>query len=132
MFMTIESAAGRMIAAPMPWTPRIVISVHSFVDSAQPSDASVKTASPIMKMRRRPEQVGRTAAEQQQAAERQPVGGDDPLQVRLGEVELLPDSRQRDVDDREVGDRHEERNGEKREGAPAVNGCGSHGGRTSL
>ena len=44
----------------------------------------------------------------------------DPLQVRLGEVQLAPDGRQRHVDDRDVDDRHEERNSEDGEGAPAV------------
>ena len=68
------------------------------------------------------EQIGRAAAQQQEAAERQPVRGDHPLQVRLGEVQLSPDGRQRHVDDRQVDDGHEERNGEDGEGAPAVDG----------
>ena len=53
------------------------------------------------------EEVRRTASKQQEPAERQPVSRHDPLQVGFGEVELAADRRQRDVDDREVGDRHE-------------------------
>jgi hypothetical protein len=46
-------------------------------------------------------------------------------------VELAADGRQRDVDDREIRDRDEERDGQERECAPAMNGCG-HGDETSL
>src|SRR5260370_1242566 len=40
------------------------------------------------------EQIRSTTSEQQEAAERQPVGGHNPLQVRLREVELAADRRQ--------------------------------------
>ena len=58
------------------------------------------------------EKIGGSAAEEQEASERDPVSGHHPLQVRLREVELLADRRQRDVDDRDVGDGHEECDGE--------------------
>ena len=48
------------------------------------------------------EQVGDPAAEQQQAAERERVGGDDPLAVVVGEPEVLLGGGERDVDDRHV------------------------------
>ena len=48
------------------------------------------------------EQVGDPAAEQQQAAERERVGGDDPLALVVGEPELLLGGGERDVDDRHV------------------------------
>src|SRR6266508_2408580 len=50
----IESAAGVMIAAPSPWTPRAPISDAS--DHARPakSEASVNTTIPTRKIRRRP------------------------------------------------------------------------------
>ena len=70
------------------------------------------------------EQVGGATAEQEQAAERQAVRGHHPLEVRLGEVEIASDGRKRDVDDRQVGDRDEERDGEECKGSPAMNGCG--------
>jgi hypothetical protein len=67
-----------------------------------------------------PEQVCGPAAEKQEAAEGDRVGGHDPLQVRFGEVEVAADRRQRDVDDREIHDRHEERDGQHGERAPAA------------
>ena len=53
------------------------------------------------------EQVGEPAAEQQEAAEGERVGVDDPGQVVAGEVQLRADRRQRDVDDRGVDHDHE-------------------------
>src|SRR5258705_7750529 len=50
------------------------------------------------------EQVGETAAEQEEATEGEDVGVDDPGQARLGEVERRADRRQRHVDDRRVED----------------------------
>ena len=52
------------------------------------------------------------AAEQQQAAERERVGGDDPLAVAVGEVQRLLRGRQRDVHDRRVEDDHQLRDAE--------------------
>ena len=53
------------------------------------------------------EQVGDPAAEQQQAAERERVGGDHPLAVVVGEAEVALGGGQRDVDDRHVEDDHQ-------------------------
>ena len=54
-----------------------------------------------------PEQVGRAAAQQQEAREGQRVGVDHPLQVDGGEAQILADRRERDVHDRDVEDDHE-------------------------
>ena len=54
-----------------------------------------------------PEQVGEPAAEQQEPAERECVGVDDPREVGAREVESAPDRRQRDVHDRGVDHDHE-------------------------
>jgi len=56
----------------------------------------------------------------QHQAEGERVAGDDPLQGRFRHVQLAADGRQRDVDDREVRDRHEKRNSQHRERAPAM------------
>ena len=53
------------------------------------------------------EEVGEPAAEQQQAAGEQDVGGDDPLVVAAGERQRLPDGGQGDVHDGDVEDDHE-------------------------
>ena len=50
----IESAAGEAIAAPRPWTARAMISQVSLAASPPASEATEKSAIPIMKTRRRP------------------------------------------------------------------------------
>ncbi len=52
--MTIESAAGVMIAAPRPWTARATISTPSDQARPQKNEAVVKTTTPTRKTRRRP------------------------------------------------------------------------------
>jgi hypothetical protein len=54
-----------------------------------------------------PEGVSEAAAEQQQAAERQRVCGDDPLPVRAGEMQRGPCMRQGDAHDRRVEGNHQ-------------------------
>ena len=54
MFITIERAAGSMIAAPTPWTARLPIRNASPVASPHASDAAVNTAKPTIRIRRRP------------------------------------------------------------------------------
>ena len=66
------------------------------------------------------EQVGTPAAQQQEPAERQRVGARDPLQARVGEVQIDLDRRQRDVDDRDVDDEHELRRTEQDQRDPAA------------
>ena len=53
------------------------------------------------------EEVAEPPAEQQEAAEREQVGVDDPRERRLGEPEILSDRRQRDVHDRDVEHDHQ-------------------------
>ena len=73
-----------------------------------------------------PEQVGHPAAEQEEAAEGDRVGGDHPLHGLLGDVEVDLDRRNRDVHDRDVENGHEERGADDREDQPAAVGCGTH------
>ena len=64
-------------------------------------------------------QVGQPPAEQQQAAERQGVGRDDPLPVHRAEVQRVLRGRQRDVHHRDVKDHHELRKADHAEDEPA-------------
>ena len=80
-----------------------------------------------MKSLRRPEEVGEAPAEQQEAAEGEGVGVDDPGEVVLGEVQRAPDRGQRDVDDRGVEDDDELRHGQERE-REALRAGGVYGG----
>ena len=52
-------------------------------------------------------EVAEPAAEQQEAAEGQQVGVDDPRERGLREAEVVPDRRQRDVHDRRVEHDHQ-------------------------
>src|SRR5947208_1588054 len=66
------------------------------------------------------EQVAGAAAEQEKAAEDERVGVDDPLQVALGQVEVLLDRRKCDVHDRRVEDDHELREADQDEDDPGI------------
>ena len=79
------------------------------------------------------EDVRGAPAEEEEAAERDRVRGDDPLQPGLGEVQAAPDGRERDVHDRDVEHGHEERDADERQGQPALRvryrarrGCSLH------
>ena len=65
-----------------------------------------------------PDDVRQAATEQEEAAEHERVGADDPLQVVLREPEIRLDRRERDVDDRDVEDDDELRDAEKRQRKP--------------
>ena len=59
-------------------------------------------------------------AEQQEPAERERIRRYHPLQAGVGEMQIAADRRQRDVDDRQIDDRHEVGHGQQRERAPAM------------
>ena len=67
-----------------------------------------------------PEQITELAAQQQQAAERQRVGGDDPLPAVGRETQLLLGRRDRDGDDRRVEHHHQLRDAEQSENRPSI------------
>ena len=66
------------------------------------------------------DQVAEPAGEQQQAAEGDQVGVDDPGEVALGEAQVVLDRRERDVHDRRVEDDHQHPDAEDVEGGPAL------------
>ena len=120
----IDRAAGASSAPPSPWVARKAISEPS--DQAKPAsrELTVKSDDAGDEQRATAEQVGHPAAEQQEAAEHERVGGDHPLEARLGEVQVGLDRRQRDVHDRDVQDDHELRGDEDGESDPAPVGSG--------
>ena len=73
-----------------------------------------------------PEQVPDAAAEKQEAAEDERVGVHDPLEVRLGEVEVFLDRGQRDVHDRRVEHDHELGEADEHEDDPGVRRVTGH------
>ena len=116
--MRIESAAGEMIAAPRPCTPRAPISEASLQARPASSEPTREDGEAGDEHAAAPEQVGRAAAEQQEAAEDERVGADHPLQVLLREPEVGLDRGQRDVHDRDVEDDHELHDAEEGECPP--------------
>ena len=78
-----------------------------------------------------PEQITELATQQQQAAERQRVGGDDPLPVGRREMKGPLRRGQRDVHDRGVEHHHQLRGPEEREHGPPV-GVGSRPGASDV
>ena len=114
----IDSAAGERIAAPSPWTPRATIS-HASDWGQAGARGDREHGQPEHENPPAPEQVRRPAAEQQEAAEGQGVGVDDPLQVGLGEVQRGLDRGQRDVHDRGVEHDHELGGAQQDQSAPA-------------
>ena len=85
-------------------------------DGAAPprADAAANATSAIRNVSLAPDDVADAAAQQQQAAERQGVGGDDPLPLAVVEAEVGLRGRQRDVHDggvehdHQLGDRHDD------------------------
>ena len=84
------SAAGEASAAPRPWRPRAPSSSASLWARPPSSEATAKIDEADHEDPAAAVEVAEPAAEQQQAAEGQGVAGDDPGQVRLGDVEVLP------------------------------------------
>ncbi len=73
-----------------------------------------------------PVEITEPPAEQQEAAEGEQVGVDDPRKRRLGEPEVGPDRRQRDVHDRRVEHDHQGAGAEDEECEPALAGVHGH------
>ena len=114
----IERAAGVMVAAPRPWSARATMSDVSSHANPQSREPTEKMTRPGHEHDAPADDVRQTAAEQQEAAEHERVGADDPLQVVLREPEIRLDRGKRDVDDRDVQDDEELRDAEKRQSKP--------------
>ena len=102
-----DSAAGASSAPKMPWSGAGGDQHLEVLRGAAEGGGAGEADQADEEDRLAAEQVGYAAAEQQQAAERQGVGGDDPLPVVVGEAEVLLRGGQRDVHDGRVQDDHE-------------------------
>ena len=116
----IDSTAGETIAAPRPCTARAAISTP--IVFGEPADERRCREDRDADHEHAPaaEQVGRAPAEQEEAAERDRVRDQHPLQRAVADVQRRLDRRQRDGDDRAVEDRHEERHAHQRQRLPAA------------
>ena len=86
----------------MPCRPRARISVVPSGAAAQRIEVSAEADDPDQEQAPRAEQVAERAADQEERAERQQVGVDDPLLQREPAAEVALDRGQRDVHDRRV------------------------------
>ena len=129
--VTIDRAAGETSAAPSPWSPRARISVVSLRRERAEQRGGGEQHQAGEEDPLAADQVAGATAEQQEAAEEQRVRVDDPLQVRLGDLQVGLDRRQRDVDDRGVEDHHELREADKDEHEPRIRAAGGHGAERS-
>ncbi len=124
--VTRDSAAGATMAPPTPWIARAASSQACVVANPPSSEASREQQDAGDEHPAPAEDVPGPAAEQQQPAEGQGVGVDDPLQAGAGEAERGLDVRQRDVHDRRVEHHHQLRGGDddERQAEMALGGPG--------
>ena len=97
------------------------------MDSPQAIDATVKSEIPIEEQPPVAEQIAEPAAEEEKAAEGEQIGVHDPGERGLGEAEIRPDRRQRDVHDRGVEDDHQIAEAENDQREPACAAIQGHG-----
>ena len=101
--VSVDRAAGASMAPNAPWIARRN-EQHGEVRGAAPpsAEATAKPTMPMISIRLRPIRSAKSAAQQQQSAEGQRVGGHHPLPVRIGEPQVMLGRRQRDVHHRGV------------------------------
>ena len=103
----------------MPWTKRAPISISWLCGDGADQRGGGEDRQAGEEDAALADQVADPAGQQQQAAEGDHVGVDDPGEVALGEAEVVLDRGQGDVDDRRVEDDHQHPRAEDVEGEPA-------------
>ena len=116
----IDSVAGIMNAAPMPWTARPATSQPWVGREADRRAREREHHHAEQEHPPAPEDVAEPAAGDEQHGERQRVGVDRPLERRDRRAEVALDGRQRDVHDRVVEHDHEQGEAHRRERPPAA------------
>ena len=115
-----DNAAGASSAPNAPWNARAVASMANDVRGAADRRRDREADQTDQERALAAEDVGDPAAEQQEAAEGQRVGRDDPLPVVVGEVQRVLRGGQRDVHDRRVQHDHELRDAQHGKDEPAT------------
>lgn len=113
-----------MSAPPTPWTARPAISTQAVCAAAARTDPAIMTTQLGDEDLAGPDEVGEASAEEQEAAEDDHIGVEDPLELALREAQVLLHLGERDPDDRRVHDDHELCGGEhdKCPPAPGIDG----------
>jgi hypothetical protein len=97
----IARLPGVSSAAPTPWSTFVMMTTTA--PGASPhAEARANHTMPVRYTFRLPEPVAERTADQQERCQRQDVAGHHPLQGRNACVEITPDDRQCDIDDRGV------------------------------
>ena len=117
--MMIDSVDGMINAPAAPITARHAISCHIAVDSDASAGADEEQHQPELQRALAPEAVAERAGREQQAGEHERVARDDPLQLRLGRVELARERRDRDVEARVADEDDQQAEAQHRERPPA-------------
>ena len=126
------SADGASSAPKAPCSARAATSIPNDCASPPIAEATAEADQPADERPLAPEQVAELAAQQQQAAERQRVRGDDPLPVVGGEMQRALRRGQRDVHDRRVEHDHQLRDRQQRQDRPPVGRRGMRVGRPTF
>ena len=121
-----DSETAETMAPPRPWTARAPIRNSCEPASPQAIEASGEQGDADQEQAPVPVEITEPPTEQQEAAEGEQVGVDDPRKRRLGEPEVGPDRRQRDVHDRRVEHDHQGAGAEDEECEPALAGVHGH------
>ena len=133
----IESAAGESIAAPRPWPARAANSAPAVPASGRGERGDGEDTEAGQEQAAAPEQVGGTAAEEQEAPEDERVARDRPADLGAAELQVLGEARQGDVHGGDVEDHHQLRDEQHEQeqprsparcsvaGAVSRSGCGS-------
>ena len=120
-----DRIAGASSAANAPCTARAPISMPTSTDGAADGRGDREADQADEEDPLAADDVGDPAADQQQRAEGQRVGGDDPLAGVVGEREVGLRGRQRDVHDRRVEHDHQLGDAEDGEDPPALGVAGA-------
>ena len=114
VLVMIDIATGFSIDPPTAWTMRKTMRVSRSGATLQSSEPAANVVSPMTKVRRAPEAVGRRTGDHQEAGQHEGVGVDRPLEARERGVEVVPDGGQRDVHDGDVDPDDQEAHGADR------------------
>ena len=102
-----------MIAPPTPWiTRKVTIQASAELPSGvspHMPEAAANMITPSVTILLVSDGVGQPAAEREQRRQRQQVGVDRPLDLGVGQAELVLDVGRRDRDDRLIDERHRDR-----------------------
>ena len=119
-FTRIDNVDGMINAADAPIAARQAMSCHISRGLGRERGGDEEADEPELQRALAPEPVADRAGGEEQAGEHERVGGDDPLELRLGGVQVAGERRDRDVEARVADEDDEQAEAEDRERPPAA------------